>query len=119
MLDIPYGDGVRIYTRATLQTRGFRPAEEDRRRAIDTTTHRGVGAAARMVWHDVNPLYIVDFKSRNNLNDYDGCARTYGASYTRRYQEPYEVTDVWARLGELYPADAVRDMQAIHEGALV
>lgn len=106
-LNIRFGDGVRIYRRETLEKVGFRPAEEDRNRAMDTTTHYGVGGTgATLVFNDTNPLSIVDFKSPENLNDYAGCVLHYG----RRT----ETTQVWERLAEVYPAEAISEMQALH-----
>lgn len=111
-LNIRFGDGVRIYSRETLEQVGFRPADEDRNRAMDTTTHNGVQACgARLVFHDTHPLCIVDFKSAGNLNDYAGCVSHYG----RRA----ETADVWGPLGEVYPAEAIREMQALHDRGLV
>jgi len=107
LLRIGFGDGVRIYTRATMQAVGFRPADEDRKRALDAATHKGTRSArATVVWHDTNPLSIVDFKSSENLNDYSGCMRAFGRRVER--------TDVWEALGEIYPAEAIREMQAVH-----
>ena len=63
------------------------------------------------IWHDTHPLAIVDFKTSENLNSYEGCMRQYGH---RR-----EIGDVWERLGEVYPAPAIREMQALHDRELV
>lgn len=103
----PGGDGVRIYPRHVLAKAGFRPADEDRRRAIDTATHYGLKASApSYVYHDVDPLFIVDWKSAGNLNDYDGCYRKFGRRYFR------ESTDPFGDLAGLYP-EAVAEMQAV------
>lgn len=107
LLNIRFGDGIRIFRRDTLERIGFRPADDDRRRAMDTSTHNGVSqTGARLVFHDTHPLCIVDFKSSENLNDYDGCMRHFG----RRN----ETTDVWAQLAKVYPTEAIAEMQAIH-----
>lgn len=106
LLDIWFGDGVRVYTRQTLERAGFRPADDDRKRAIDAATHKGVKhAAAKIIWHDTTALSIVDFKSKENLNDYDGCMRHFGSRKER--------ADVWEQLGSVYPADAISEMQAL------
>jgi len=107
-LTIRFGDGVRVYSRQTLEKVGFRPADEDRTRAMDASTHAGVhGAGARLVFHDTHPLCIVDFKSRENLNDYDGCVRNYQGRRT-------ETSDVWGELAKVYPVEAITEMQAVH-----
>lgn len=106
-LNIRFGDGVRIYSRKTLEQVGFRPADEFRNRAIDTSTHHGVHqTGAKLVFRDTHPLCIVDFKSPGNLNDYAGCLRHYGSLRT-------ETRDVWAELGKVYPAEAISEMQAV------
>lgn len=110
-LNIRFGDGVRIYSRETLGNVGFRPADEDRKRAMDASTHNGIGGAAQLVFHDTSPLAIVDFKSAENLNDYDGCVRHYG----RRS----ETTAVWEQLAEVYPAEAISEMRALHAREMV
>jgi hypothetical protein len=108
LLNIRFGDGVRIFPRSTLEPVGFRPAGEDLNRAIDTSTHIGVNGAAapRLVFHDTHALCIVDFKSPANLNDYNGCLSHYGGQN--------ETADVWGLLGQVYPEDAIREMQAVH-----
>lgn len=118
-LSIPYGDGVRVYTRATLERVGFRPAQEDRKRAIDTSTHKNAGAGARLVWRDTHPLAIVDWKTPENLNDYRGCAHQYGLAYRRQFRRPYETTDVWGALATVYDDEAIREMRALHDRGLV
>jgi hypothetical protein len=102
----PGGDGVRIYPRELLERVGFRPAGEDRKRAIDTATRYGLTAERpAYVYHDVDPLFIVDFKSAENLNDYRGCAHSFGYG---------ETNDVWGELAGLYPLEAIEEMQAVH-----
>lgn len=104
----PGGDGVRVFSRQMLETVGFRPADEDRKRAIDTATNLTLVRAAtpRHVYHDVDPLFIVDFKSSENLNGYHGCAHKFGRGG--------ETPDVWGELGTLYPAEAISEMQGVH-----
>lgn len=117
-LDITFGDGVRVYSRRTLEKVGFRPAEEHRSRAIDASTHRGTDAPS-IVWHDTHPLAIVDFKTRENLNSYHGCASTYGSKYRQRFQQESEHADVWERLAAVYPTEAISEMRALHDRELV
>ncbi len=105
-LSIRFGDGVRVYTRQTLQKVGFRPAPEDRQRAMDAATDNATAGGATKHFHDTNPLHIVDFKSSANLNDYHGCQIHYGRQN--------ESDDVWGQLAALYPAEAISEMQAVH-----
>lgn len=105
-LNIRFGDGVRVYSRRTLQKVGFRPAEEHRKRAIDASTHNGTRNLTETIWHDTHPLAIVDFKTVENLNSYEGCMRHYGNGR--------ETSDVWEELAKVYPAEAISEMQAVH-----
>jgi hypothetical protein len=106
-LDIRFGDGVRVYGRKTLERVGFRPAAEDRKRALDAATDSGVSdTGARKVFHDTDHLAIVDFKSKANLNNYAGCAQHYG--------NRNETGDVWTQLAAVYPSEAITEMQAVH-----
>lgn len=105
-LDIRFGDGVRVYSRRTLQKVGFRPAEEHRKRAIDASTHNGTRNLAETIWRDTHSLAIVDFKSAENLNGYEGCRSHYGGGR--------ETSDVWDELAKVYPAEAISEMQAVH-----
>lgn len=114
-LNITYqgGDGIRIFPRLMLAQVGFRPAAEDRNRAIDTATNNALSRAGQIqyVYHDTHPLAIVDFKSPDNLNDYDGCRRLFG----RRHGESL---NPWDDLAEFYPADAIREMRAVYSREL-
>lgn len=110
------GDGIRIYPRGLLEPLGFRPADEDRPRAIDTNilmrVTQSLGRRPRLVYHDLHALQIVDFKSETQLNSYDACL------FDARFGID-ESTDVWAELAEFYPAVAIGEMQALQERKLV
>lgn len=106
---IDFGDGVRMIPTGLLEPLGFRPAEEDRPRAIDTSVFQRVaamlGRQPRVSFTEVHPLQIVDFKSeRRNLNSFYGCKRfAAGPSI-----EP------WAALEEFYPAAALEEMRGVY-----
>lgn len=114
-LNISYdgGDGVRIIPASLLEPLGYRPAEEDRARAIDTSVWNQLRAVyepadrPRFVYADLHPLQIVDFKSSGNqLNPYDGCRRSFMVGD--------EILEPWPVLAEHYPAEAVAEMQALY-----
>jgi hypothetical protein len=63
------GCGIRIYPRMVMQSVGYRPADEDRRRGCDTSilvNLRKAGALRRIEHRTVDPLQIVDWKSRDD-----------------------------------------------------
>lgn len=108
-LRIPYdiGDGVRIIPRALLKPLHFRPAVEHQPRAIDTSIMERMQRttrALRLVYHDTDALQIVDFKSREQLNSYERCL----------VYSDGQVTDPWETLTDRYPAEAIREMQAVY-----
>lgn len=113
-LTIPYegGDGVRIWPTSMLRPLGYRPAQEDRERAIDTSVltnvKRALGRPPRVVYHDLHALQIVDWKSAEQLNSYDGCLK---------YLEGDEL-DPWESLAGFYPAVALAEMAALYPAAV-
>jgi hypothetical protein len=79
-LEIPYrgGDGVRIIPAALLERVRFRPAGEDRERGIDGSIFDQLnrsGDGPRYVYHDLDPLQIIDCKSGDGSqrNSYQSC----------------------------------------------
>lgn len=109
---LDFGDGVRVMATSLLEPLGYRPAEEDRKRAIDTSVfvniRRMLGRQPRVSFTDLHSLQIVDFKSNGQqLNDYAGCLgdRRLGASESR---------DPWGELAGVYPAEAVDEMRAVY-----
>lgn len=99
------GLGIRVIPRALIERAGFRPAEEDRRRAIDTSTLRGIGRA-RLLYHDLHDLQIVDWKTPGaQLNTYRDCLR---------YLRGKESEDPFGELAEVYPSDALEEMRALY-----
>lgn len=112
-IDYDGGDGVRIFPTALLEPLRFRPCEEDRERALDTSVFRRLKAAhgrLNLVYADVHPLQIVDFKSHSDqLNGYASClAHKVGA----------ERTDAWYQLAAVYPTAAIDEMRALHPMAV-
>lgn len=62
------GCGIRIYPREIVAQRWFRPADEDRRRGCDTSIITNLHLTIpnlRVVHPVINPLQIVDWKSRD------------------------------------------------------
>lgn len=103
------GDGIRILPRRLLEPCRFRPAEEDRARAIDTSVFRTVTRTCRgfrFVYAIDDPLSIVQFQSHGlQLNPY--------AALKKRF--PHQAhTDVWERLGARYEARFVAAAQRMY-----
>lgn len=109
-LRIPYdgGDGIRIIPRQLLQPFGFRPAVEDAPRAIDTSVLTRL--RPRLAYHDLHPLQVVDFKSREQLNSYRDCLT---------FLDGDESADPFGDLAAYYPAEAVGEMRTLYERRLV
>ena len=108
---IPYdgGIGIRVIPARLLARVAYRPAEDDRRRAIDTSVFRGLNQPP-LVYRDLHPLQIVDFKSHTDqLNPYRDCLR---------YLTPVGESETpWDDLAAVYPADALDEMRAVYEAA--
>lgn len=103
------GDGIRTYATSTLHELGYRPMEDDRDRAMDTSLLRGVSRALKrppkFVYRDVHPLQIVDWKSASTqLNSFDACLT---------FQHG-PLIDPWEALEGVYPAEALAEMRALH-----
>lgn len=100
------GCGIRIYSRQVMARVGYRPADEDRRRACDTSILVNVKREIpqlRFEHRDLDPLQIVDWKSPGeNLNPY--------VTLNRHRQEL--TVDPFEALQGRYPAEALREMQA-------
>lgn len=111
-LRIPYagGDGVRVLPVRLFSRLGWRPVDEQRRRAIDASTLarlRGAWPKLRLDYRDLHALQIVDFKSpREQLTSYDALAAEYAVGA--------EDTDPFGALAEHYPTAAVDEMRALH-----
>ncbi len=108
------GIGVRVIPRAILARACYRPADEHKRRAIDTSTLNGLrranhGRTPDIVYHDLHDLQIVDFKSQaGQLNSYKACLR---------FTHARESQDVFGELAEHYPAESVAEMRVVYAKA--
>ena len=103
------GDGIRIIPTTLLASCGFRPAEEDRDRAIDSSVWRTLARSAkpRYTYFDLHPLQIVDWKSGDGwqLNSYADC---------QRFREGPELTDPFEAVAEVFPAGSVDEMREVY-----
>lgn len=103
------GAGIRIIPRQLIERVGYRPAEEDRKRAIDTSTlagfYRVLGRQPTVDYADVHPLQIVDWKSAGEqLNTY---------AMLRGYRRGEESPDPFGELAGVYPVEAIEEMRAL------
>lgn len=113
-LRIPYegGDGVRLIATETLRPLRFRPADDDRARAIDTSVLMNLCRVGKpkLVYHDLHSLQVVDWKSPDEqLNAFEPCLR-----YA---DEPIDL-DPHAALESVYPAAAIAEMRALHSSRM-
>lgn len=107
VLDYPGGSGIRIYPRALLAPFGYRPADEDRARACDTSILNNVrlqhGDRLRIEHRHLHDRQIVDWKSPGEqLNSFAQVVAL------RRSEEP---CDPFVELAGLYPAEALDEMR--------
>lgn len=108
-VQVPGGCGIRIYPRKIMATLGYRPADEDRRRACDTSILTNLRRAAGFyIEHrDLDPKQIVDWKSSDiQLNPYESL------TFHRTFANPQ---DPFTALADWYPAEALEQM-AEHYG---
>lgn len=100
------GHGIRVFPRALLERVGGRPAEEFRRRAVDTSIlRRLLPFGPRLTYVERSPLQMVDWKSPSEqLNTFESCVR-YADGGDR---------DPWAALAGVYPAEALGEMAAVY-----
>jgi hypothetical protein len=104
------GCGIRVYPRQVVERRWYRPADEDRKRACDTSILHNVQRAnprVRVQHAGIDPRQIVDWKSPDNqLNPYD----------TLRAHRPMRpVADPFVALTGIYPAEHLKQMRAHYE----
>ncbi len=107
----PYvgGWGIRIVPREIVARAGYRPCEEDRNNALDSSAMRGFRIAngnrlPQVVELDVHPLQIVDWKSREkNLHPY----RELAAWRKAPLEDPFDV------LTGIYPDWALAQMKEL------
>jgi hypothetical protein len=111
-INYPGGVGIRVIPRRFIAQADYRPADEHRRRALDTSTLNGLRRANRrmpsIVYHDLHDLQVVDFKSASGqLNSYKSCLR---------FTHARESQDVWGGLAEHYPDAAVEEVRSVYAG---
>jgi hypothetical protein len=98
------GCGIRIYSREILAMQAFRPADEDRKRACDTSIITNLWRAAhfKVVHRDLDPKQIVDWKSTDiQLNPYESL------TFHRIFANPQ---DPFEALAGMYPDEALAEM---------
>lgn len=105
-LNYPGGAGIRIYPRALMEPLGFRPADEDRKRACDTSIltnlMRHHGARMRIAHGHLHDHQIVDWKSpTEQLNSY----ATLGVYRAAATLDPFDA------LTGFYPQVALEEMR--------
>jgi hypothetical protein len=101
------GVGVRIWPRRLLEPLAYRPADEDRKRACDTSIFVNVTRRVQVnVEHrHLHDFQIVDWKSPGEqLNGYDTLAGFRGRT----------VPDPFVALADVYPHDALGEMRALY-----
>lgn len=103
------GDGVRMIPRELLERLGFRPYLDNRSRALDggmfdrLTRSR---VAFEWAYNDLHPWQIVDFKSGENITDYD--------KFPSCEHAPQLVSNPFAALAEHYPAALVEQARSLY-----
>lgn len=106
-LEITYdgGDGIKIFSRDSLEPIAFAPAADGKSRAIDGSITRRMGARA-YVYRDSHPLQILEMKSDGEqLNDYAGSVKHWAPSPPRR--------DPLRQIRRVYP-DLARELEAMY-----
>jgi glycosyltransferase involved in cell wall biosynthesis len=109
------GCGIRIYPRNVLARVGYRPADEDRKRACDTsilmnliTAYRAARRQLTVVYADVHDRQIVDWKSTDEqINPYGEILTALGAGRAKP-GDPFD------ELADIFPAESLEEMRAIH-----
>jgi hypothetical protein len=104
-VNVKGGCGIRIYPRGIVSVLSFRPADEDRKRACDTSIITNLWKAAqgfKIDHREIDPRQIVDWKSSDvQLNPYESL--TFHRTFSNP-QDPFEA------LADIYPAEALAEM---------
>ncbi len=104
------GCGIRIYPRDLIARADYRPTEEHVTSGCDMSTYNRLTALSGkkmppVVFLDVHPLQIVDWKSATEqLNSY---------AQLRMYRKGEEDADPFEVLAAHYPAEAIEEMAAL------
>ena len=109
-LDYRGGSGIRIIPRALVEPLTYRPADEDRRRACDTSIlsnltmfHEGRLKVEHRYLHD---RQIVDWKTRDTqINSFQVVSDQW---------RDEETVDPFTELAGLYPAEALEEMRSYY-----
>lgn len=104
-VDYVGGCGIRVYPRQVVARLGFRPADEDRYRACDTsilTNLRRAHPALNVVHREIDPRQIVDWKSA------DEQVTPYESIFARHRGE--KQSDPFGVLADVFPAEALEEM---------
>lgn len=111
-VDYEGGVGIRVYPRAMLARLGYRPADEDRKRACDTSILVNVKRTYRdrpgpfVLYGAQSDYAIVDWKSRGEqLNAFSEIANRF---HGPRPSDPFET------LADHYPRTSLDDMRAVY-----
>lgn len=91
------GVGPYMISRGNLP-RNLRPADDWRKRGVDSSTLRGLRGGMRVEFTDLHPWQYVGFRSHPQLNSYDKLYRRMGVG---------QESDVADRLSEYYPSALV------------
>lgn len=113
-LDYAGGAGIRIYPREVMRRMEYRPADEDRKRACDTSMLTNVCKAlpdVRVEHRHLHDFQIVDWKSsEQQLNPHSMVATRY---------RPLERFDSLEVLCGYYPDEALDEMSALYSRELI
>ena len=114
-LNYPGGAGIRIYSREVMSRLSYRPADEDRRRACDTSILTNVRRHLRndvvLEHRHLHDYQIVDWKTQGEqLNEYDAVAQHF---------RPQDAVDPFEVLCGIYPDEALEEMRAHYTPELV
>jgi hypothetical protein len=104
------GCGMRIYPRNVFAANQYRPADEDRTRACDTSilvnTSKANGGHLNVVHADKHDHQIVDWKNpAEQINAYAGVIRQWGRG---------PAVDPFVALAGIYPREALTEMAAFY-----
>lgn len=109
-----FGDGVRMIPTSLLSRLGYRPADDDRNRGIDTSVwmrlRTTLGREPRVSFTEVSAFQIVDWKSAGaQLNTFNDCLRDASLDF-----QTGPILDPWLTLRTAYPAEALSEMAEVY-----
>lgn len=101
------GAGPYTFHRSLLEPSGFRPAQDQIKRHVDSSTVAGITASAGPVawrFRELHPFQYVGFRQPPLLTPYDKLWRRWGVQ---------EHADPWGVLETIYPADLVGRVRSV------